>query len=287
MVTKKKDSPELFEVFKTSLRERMKAPAETRREPGTTSRTEPEPAPAAPAVAVAAPPAPEPPHEQPPPPAPSALADTVSGMGDQVFPLRYNTALLLLMLVLAAIFVSFALGVEVGKGRARVAGGTQSPPPAVAGPGTGGAPTAPSPGPRVEPPVRIAGTAPAGGQHPAARPPEPRAAETRPPAEPRTPNVPPAVQPRSNEFWTVRVLDYPNDREGDESAKNQITWLKGKGVTAFKTLLHLRGGDFIGVCTGRFDSDQNDDAEKLMEKVRGLGKVSFRNCNLVKIAEER
>lgn len=282
MVTKKKDSPELFEVFKTSLRDRLKPATDVKREPPPAAA--PPPAPAAhpeaeastpPAAPVATLPRPEW-HEAPASPQPSIFAEAAE-LGDRVFPLRYNTAWLLLLVILSLVFVSYALGVEMGKDRAwreakaaAAATGAMAPGPAQ--------PSLPA----VRPPATRPPVSPA-AQTPISRPPDTHVPDARPPA---APHVPPAVQPRPTEFWTVRIIDYPNDAEGDGSAKSKIAWLNGKGVKAFKTVIFIRGSNNIAVCSGRFESDQDPEAEKLMERVRSL-MSAFKYCNLVKVAEER
>lgn len=285
MFLKRKNTVEMFEVFRRRPRTDgsgggapdSQAPAGETVRPPTTAN----PAPASPGLigTLIRPAHDAPPAERAPQapaaaavPAPSPFArlrptDPVDAMGDRSIVLRYNSALLVLILLVGALFVAFALGVEVGRDRA----GRDL---AYA---NGGASTAKG---------GSAAVADVGGAKDSEAAPFAGAANLAAKPAPggnsddglQTPA--PAADP--NRFYTVRLCHYDVTRQGKESAETMRKWTSTRvGADVFTANMKINGELRLAVCYGRFP-DASEKTQQELERLRGL-RQAFQYANLVQV----
>lgn len=194
----------------------------------------------------------------------AAAAEAGDAMGDRSIVVRYNTALLVLILLVGALFVAFAVGVEVGRHRATRdlaytgAGEGAAVTPTNAGAGAG----ATSERPAVTPAgAQGTGTPVAGGG-------EPTGGRPTAPVE-------------SNRFWTIRLIHYELTAQGRSSAETMRKWTAARvGSGVYSATMKVNGEPQLAVCYGQFADDDGADAQAELKRVRAL-RDQFRNANLV------
>ncbi len=191
----------------------------------------------------------------------SGGAEPLDSLGERSVVIRYNTALVALILSVGALLVAFALGVEVGRDRATrdLAYVGAKDPGALA-------PAAADQGSEADgEPVTFS----AGGAGQAAR------LVAGPDAER---SDPPAAAP--SRYWTIRMIHYNTSREGQEAAERMVKRVsESVGDGAYKVVMRINEEPKLAVCYGQFTSD-GESAQQELRRVRAL-RESFRGANLV------
>jgi len=252
MTPKKKDSPELFEVFRSAVRDREDGPVDLEAVSSAERESLVAEAPEAPARDG---------HPR------SAEPTPASGMGERRVAVKYNTVVLGLMAVVGSVFISFAMGVRWGEDRA-----VRAPQPVPTddgkklaqylGPVSGG--------PREVPSVPTEGVT----QQP--QPEEPSPPVVRPPAGHET--QPPAVA--TGKYW-VRLIDFD---AGDSSAASLVAYhvkkLKEKGFD--QAMERLRkgssGAKLRAVCYGPFQTKA--EASGVLPKLQAVNQKAYKQADI-------
>jgi hypothetical protein len=256
-MARRKDSPELFEVFKTKLSDGALKPP-----PAATPAAEPRQ---------------------------DAAAEASELPADQrIIALNLNTAVLLLLLFFAALVVAFALGVKWGEEKARREALT------IASPSAGDVIKAQAPPVTVRSEHR-ASTAPvekSPTSPPSAVPTRRPASSTTtgPTSSPKRPAMAPyyqqAYDSSKRRFYTIQLIYYRRDAEGRSNARRMVQRLKKEHqVEAFQRDFSLGGERYLGVCTGQYPLTQ-EGRKKAYQDLSYLRKLmrSFAGAEVISVS---
>lgn len=249
MTPKKKDSPELFEVFRNAVRDRegggedLEAVSSAERESLVAEAHEPAP------------------REEVPTP---AEPDPPSGMGERRLSLKYNSVVLGLMTVVGLVFVSFAMGVRWGEDRAR----ERKP---VAVPQDESRKLAEHLRPLETPPQQPETT------EPIAYDPGPSNPEN--PAPPVSPPDPQPVQP-VGKYW-VRLIDFASaDASTEGLVSTHLRKLAERGYEGRDRLrTDGRGMKVRSVCFGPFRTRAQ--ALEVLPKLQAVNQKAFKQADVI------
>ncbi|GEM_PF-6948848 len=249
MTPKKKDSPELFEVFRNAVRDRegvvgdLEAVSSAERESlvaeahGTAPRDE----------------APSPAEPDPP-----------SGMGERRLSLKYNSVVLGLMSVVGLVFVSFAMGVRWGEDRAAQRKSTAVP--------QGESKSlAEHLAPLNAPPEQVdtsAGEVARVPDVPTPAPDAPTDVEPQPPPQP------------AGKYW-IRLIDFDvTDASADGLVSTHLRKLAEKGYQARERQIKKGGGVKVrAVCFGPFPTRAQ--AVDALPKLQALNTRAFKTADVI------
>lgn len=256
MTPKKKDSPELFEVFRNAVRDREEGGAE---DLDAVSSAERESLVAeAPDVA---------PREEAPSP---AEPGPPSGMGERRLSLKYNTVVLGLMSVVGLVFISFAMGVRWGEDRA-----AQRKP----------ATASTDDSRRLAEQLR---TLDQGPQQPTPEPataafdPSYAAADPQPStqAQGTSQPVPQAPAQPVGKYW-VRLIDFDaTDASAEALVSTHLRKLAEKGYQGSDRLLKKPGGTKVrAVCYGPFQTRAQ--ASEVLPKLQTVNSRAYKQADVI------
>lgn len=254
MTPKKKDSPELFEVFRSAVRDREDGPADL----DAVSSAERE---SLVAEAPEAPPRDEAPRStQPTPP---------SGMGERRVAVKYNTVVLGLMAVVGFVFIAFAMGVRWGEDR------SVRPPKVAQTDDANKLAQQLGPiekGPRdPQPPADVVSQVP----------PDDGGTPTVRPQDPTPQGAPPPPIQAVGKYW-VRLIDFdPGDSSAAALVATHIRKLKEKGFD--QAMERLRrgsgGGKLRSVCYGPFQTRAQ--ASEALPRLQATNPKAFKTADII------
>lgn len=242
MMPKKKDSPELFEVFRNAVRDR-----ETGSDAVSSAERES-------LVAEA--------HEAT---LRSVEPDPPSGMGERRLSLKYNTVVLGLMAVVGLVFVSFAMGVRWGEDRAAQRRPTTVPQDQSRTLAKQLEPIQDGPSPQV------VAFDPGLTQQPQEQPASPTAVAPDPPPDP---------QP-AGKYW-IRLIHFDiADASAAALVSTHLRKLGEKGYRmARERVLRDRSGQkFLAVCYGPFQT--RAEAAETLPKLQAVNSRAYKQANVI------
>ncbi len=195
------------------------------------------------------------------------------GPGERAITIRYNTALFAMILLAAALFVAFALGVEVGRDRAtrdlsfgpESAGATGSHRSAESPRGAGDS----TPG--VTPAVGGGGSSVSG-------------TGVESPFAGGSGSAPPAAAGGPTRFYTIRLIHYEPTKQGRERAEQMKAWLAARvGAGVFTATMMINGEPQRAVCYGEYPNESDGQAQEDLKRLKALNAKSFKFANFVHV----